>query len=653
MITGVISAEFPPLLSQAFGITPAEIASTIKSAEQPQEMGAMFQFLSDYAAISDPATRQLVSDMKLNFIVANMKRRMGNVAVIYKRQASEYTKLSGFIETAKVPKLQVVDKLQKISEEARKLSEFSGQTRADKVAFIDAIIGFEHTSGSIIPIAFGISDYGREDYWPRKLIAFLRIYKQPGMVKEGTAPDTGKPNIIFLPLEQAWKMRAKHAYPGAMEPKRTREAMERLRIEMKKGRFEPIPATQEELRSGILTEGKHRLIVAKELGLKQVPIKIIEPKGREGGQAFWDEVKNLKVVDFEVQHDINPDKPSRDYYHVYDRTFAILENGKKVQISYVIYKGEEGKRAAKATKEFYMRIYGQYMGKPLSEWITYDQLVAGNRYEEYKAQQPKPRFTFIPEAPAPVSIIQPAPKIQSTQEITQQLLSSIHAARSIEELQPILKGIGFMPLPETEKRQVMDMYQNKYSTLAGQRPFGERLPVEEKPKFIGAPSRQELAEAELRRKAEEGKKLRGQVELGGAVSTATRLGLFEPGAMEKAKAEAEARRRLEALGLPSTIHPVIKRLAESPQEVLKFGSKRGSESLEDIVLRRYVQYCPPGTIIDNRNVPKVIERWWVYPPKLRTCVTQVEQKLAAASGVAMVKECVRSPYTRNYIRGYS
>ena len=348
-----------------------------------------------------------------------------------------------------------------------------------------------------------------------------------------------------------------------------------------------------------------------------------ETERQQGGQAFWDEVKNLKVVDFEIQHDINPDKPSRDYYHVYDRTFAILENGKKVQISYVIYKGEEGKRAAKATKEYYMRIYGQYMGKPLSEWITYDQLMTGNRYEDYKAQQPKTRFTFIPEAPAPVSITQPAPKIQSTQELTQQLLNSIQAARSVEELQPILKGIGFMPLPETEKRQVMDVYQTRYSTLAGQRPFGERLPVEEKPKFIGAPSRQEIAEAELRRKAEEGKKLRGQVELGGAVSTATRLGLFEPGAMEKAKAEAEARRRIEALGLPSTTHPVIKRLAESPQAILKFGNKRGSESLEDIVLRRYVQYCPPGTIIDNRNVPKVTERWWVYPPKLRTCITQV------------------------------
>ena len=245
----------------------------------------------------------------------------------------------------------------------------------------------------------------------------------------------------------------------------------------------------------------------------------------------------------------------------------------------------------------------------------------------------------IKPTPTTVTVAKP---VQSTQDIKQQLLNSIQAARSIEELQPILKGIGFMPLPELEKRQVMDLYQNRYSLLSDQRSFGERMPVEEKPKFIGAPTKQELAEAELRRKAEEGKKLRGQVELGGAVSTATRLGLFEPGAMDKAKAEAEARRRIEQLGLPSTTHPVIKRLAESPQEVLKFGNKRAKDTIEDIVLKRYVQYCPPGTIIDNRNVPKVIERWWVYPPKLRTCILQVEQKLA---GAGMVKESQRYRYS--------
>lgn len=273
--------EINPLLLQAFGITPEELGKVIKSAEEPEAMRDMFAFLSDYATLSDTRTRLSVSGDKLDFLVADLKRRMGRVAEVYRAQAIEYSKLSGFMEKVKVPKLQVADRLQRISEEARKLSAFSGQTRTDKVAFIDAVVGLEHTSGSIIPIAFGITDYGREDYWPRMLLVFLRSHGMPGMVREGTAPGTGKPNMIFLPLEQAWQMRAKHAYPGAMEPKRCREAMERLRIEMKQGRFEPIPATQEELRSGILTEGKHRLIVAKELGLKQVPIKIIEPNGRE------------------------------------------------------------------------------------------------------------------------------------------------------------------------------------------------------------------------------------------------------------------------------------------------------------------------------------------------------------------------------------
>jgi hypothetical protein len=660
----------------------------------------------------------------------------------------------------------------------------------------------------------------------------------------------------------------------------------------------------------------------------------------EGGQAFWDEVKDLKVVDFEVQHDINPDKPSRDYYHVYDRTYAILENGKKVQVSYVIYKGEEGKRALKATKEFYESIYIHYMGKPLSEWIAYDQLIRQNRYEDYKAQQPKPRFTFIPEAPqaaaappaeqpyvphvgdmvrvkktwsdlttedvlevvdvnelldahlikrispreiekyggtratnlilvkraeevaiqpspgvqarfnayitstllttgalaspkflsdermaedierniqvskdearalvpqfrviaeklinkeeiesvketfgidleqeahnlgidlkdyaiikagdrvflqhkttiqrryeikpptgymeererrlrakpvsqkpeerilgelrtkyrfsrpegdmvakaidsyikqrdksfvhsilipvrdgkfiaddlvemvegtywlkkeAPIPVLQPpavppaAKPVQSIQEIKQQVLSSIQAARTVEELQPVIKGIGFLPLPEPEKRQVMDAYQNKYSLLLSERPFGVPVTVEEKPKVIGALTPQQLFEAEMRRKAGEARRVSVTPTLIGGAVTARRLEMFEPGAMEKAKAEAEARKRIEQLGLPYEVHPYIRKLAAGTQDVMKLGSKRGRETVEDIVLTRYVRYCPPGTIIDNRNVPKVPERWWVYPPKLRACMGDIEKKLAeAGAGAGLVRESQRFRYS--------
>jgi hypothetical protein len=140
----------------------------------------------------------------------------------------------------------------------------------------------------------------------------------------------------------------------------------------------------------------------KHLARKEKEEAEKEKERREGGQAFWDEVKNLKVVDFEVEHDINPDKPTRTYYHVYDRTFAILENGKKVQISYEINKGEEGKRAAKATKEFYRKFYDRHIGKPLSEWITeYRENFVRTNMESYRSQKPKPRFTFIPEETTP------------------------------------------------------------------------------------------------------------------------------------------------------------------------------------------------------------------------------------------------------------
>ncbi|MDP2753892.1 MAG: hypothetical protein Q8P40_05825, partial [Nitrospirota bacterium] len=583
-----------------------------------------------------------------------------------------------------------------------------------------------------------------------------------------------------------------------------------------------------------------------------------EKEKREGGQAFWDEVKNLKVVDYEVQHDINPDK-GRGYYHVYDRTFAILENGKKVQISYVINKGEYGKRAAKATKEYYEKFYNQYMGKPLSYWVSeYHEDFIRTNMQNYKAQQPKPRVTFIPEAqpkaaekspltekvlerfptkeylepkireygkwirentygeagvrrlqtgsyeeviatikefirkyynltPAPADyifrrpayqqteigidslattffnvaangwdlaktfkeweagetrqewdrrlkelekpqIVKPVVKpeerilgelrtkyrfsrpegdmvakaidsyikirdksavlailtpvrdgkfiaddliemvegrywlkkevpvpqpqvikpIETIQETKQKLLQRIQSAGTVIELQAVLKDIGAANLPEHEKQQLLDMYQNRFSMLKSE--------AVEKPKILGGPSKQELWEEELRKKAEEGKRLRGQVTIGGAVSTAARLGLFEPGAMEKAKAEAEARRRIEQLGLPYMIHPVIKKLAESKEYILKFGAVTGKETLEDTILSRYKSYCPAGVIVDNKSAKGQHERWWVYPERLRNCLTEVQQKIAAAmtpAGVAMVKEAVRAltPSMRQYIQG--
>lgn len=70
-------------------------------------------------------------------------------------------------------------------------------------------------------------------------------------------------------------MRAKHALPGKMISKRSEEYMDRLKAGIKSGNFEPIPVTKTELKLGILTEGKHRIIAAKALGIKRIPIQII------------------------------------------------------------------------------------------------------------------------------------------------------------------------------------------------------------------------------------------------------------------------------------------------------------------------------------------------------------------------------------------
>ena len=166
--------EINPLLVQAFGITPTEIIETINDSEEPDKMRDMFAFLSDYAALSDPRTRLSISGDKLDFMVADLRRRMGRIAEFYNYHA----KTSGDIEEE--------ERLLKFAKKAEQLSRPIGNSRTDKIAYIDAVIGFQHTSGFVLPLAFGIEDYGREDYWPRKLIAFLRVYKQPDMVEEKT-----------------------------------------------------------------------------------------------------------------------------------------------------------------------------------------------------------------------------------------------------------------------------------------------------------------------------------------------------------------------------------------------------------------------------------------------------------------------------------
>jgi hypothetical protein len=81
------------------------------------------------------------------------------------------------------------------------------------------------------------------------------------------------------------------------------------------------------------------------------------------------------------------------------------------------------------------------------------------------------------QMPAPaVPAVKP---VQSIQDIKQQVIQSIREAKSMGELKQILKGFGFLPLPEPDKRQLLDLYQVRYSELTGELTFGVRITEEE------------------------------------------------------------------------------------------------------------------------------------------------------------------------------
>ena len=285
--------EINPLLIQAFGITPEEIGEVIKSAEEPEAMRDMFAFLSDYATLSDPMTRLSISGDKLDFLVADMRRRMARVADFYEYHA----KTSGDLEEE--------ERLLKFANKAKQLSLPVGDTRTDKIAYIDAVMGFQHTSGLILPLAFRITDYGREDYWPRKLLVFLRSHGMPGMVREGSAPNNSQPEIN-------WNLNIRDGRIVYMPPE---EYMERVNIFNRIGMSRVIederkaigkgyrgigyypPLSEQSYRSileGIRAgneidipnlvyrngmvenqEGFHRALVARDIGIEKIPVQVL------------------------------------------------------------------------------------------------------------------------------------------------------------------------------------------------------------------------------------------------------------------------------------------------------------------------------------------------------------------------------------------
>jgi hypothetical protein len=82
--------------------------------------------------------------------------------------------------------------------------------------------------------------------------------------------------IIYIPINKAYNMRKKWAGVAGMEPKREPYTMARIEQGILQGNFEPITATSKELAEGVLSEGKHRILIAKKLGMRTVPIEVVD-----------------------------------------------------------------------------------------------------------------------------------------------------------------------------------------------------------------------------------------------------------------------------------------------------------------------------------------------------------------------------------------
>jgi hypothetical protein len=82
--------------------------------------------------------------------------------------------------------------------------------------------------------------------------------------------------IIHIPINKAYEMRSRGNIFGNMEPKREPYTMNLIEQGILKGNFEPIIATRKEINEGVLSEGKHRILIAKKLGLKTVPVEVVD-----------------------------------------------------------------------------------------------------------------------------------------------------------------------------------------------------------------------------------------------------------------------------------------------------------------------------------------------------------------------------------------
>jgi hypothetical protein len=87
--------------------------------------------------------------------------------------------------------------------------------------------------------------------------------------------DTSKNYIMNIPVEKAWNMRAAWSGPKSMKLNPQSGALKRIKEEILSGKYFPIRVEGKHYFRGLLPDGRHRIIIYKQLGIPYVPVDII------------------------------------------------------------------------------------------------------------------------------------------------------------------------------------------------------------------------------------------------------------------------------------------------------------------------------------------------------------------------------------------
>jgi hypothetical protein len=151
-------------MQEALGMSSKEIEEIAEAGEQQKEYHRMLDFLNEYTKLAHEG-RDYPSE-KVDALFDTVKRHISGLSKFWIDQAEEYEE-AGVKDTA--------EKLREVAKRVKKVEEKCGsaKSRIDKVIAIDAFASAGHTTGSIIPVAFGIEDYGRAEYFPKRVLSHL------------------------------------------------------------------------------------------------------------------------------------------------------------------------------------------------------------------------------------------------------------------------------------------------------------------------------------------------------------------------------------------------------------------------------------------------------------------------------------------------